>query len=390
MPRHKASVFAATTFALVALATSTLAGDKEAAGKEGVVLRSNATNGYGPAGDQAPALGKAKTLYAFSGGADGNSPVASLIFDESGNLYGTTTLGGLGYGVVFELTPTQKGTWTEKILYEFKGGSDGEYPSCTLIFDSRGNLYGTTAGEGYYNYGTIFELTRKAHGEWTEEVIHRFTGGADGGNPHPGLISDGHGNFYGTTFSGARVTSDGTVFEVIPTRNGGWKQKVIYSFQGYPNDGLWPSAGLVFGRNGHLYGTTWYGGNHDRGSVFEMTPNANGSWRERLIHSFQGPPDGEEPQASLVLDQGGNLYGTTQFGGDPSGSEAGVVFRLAPGKNGKWSEKILHTFTISNGDGEQPWDAVLLDAAGDVYGTTSWAGTIRRVVQALAVGLSSS
>jgi hypothetical protein len=105
-----------------------------------------------------------------------------------------------------------------------------------------------------------------------------------------------------------------------------------------------------------------------------MIPNTNGSWQERLIHSFQGPPDGEEPQAGLVLDQEDNLYGTTQYGGGPSGGEAGVVFRLVPGKNGKWSEEILHTFAVSNGDGEQPWDPVSLDAAGNVYGTTSWGG----------------
>jgi uncharacterized repeat protein (TIGR03803 family) len=328
------------------------------------------------------AASKHKTLYKFTGGLDGNTPAGDLIFDAAGNLYGTTALGGNGYGVVFKLAPTASGRWRQTVLYRFKGGNDGEHPVAGLVFDTAGNLYGTTAGNGPTNLGTVFRLASNPDGSWTEKVLHRFRGGKDGGHPLGGMILDASGNFYGTTFVGGNGApgGGGTVFELARKPGGGWKEKVIYSFK-WNSDGLWPAAGLVRDSRGNLYGTTDFGGIGDHGAVFKLRPTADGSWQEEVIYSFQGAPDGSQPVASLIFDQAGKLYGTTQWGGTIS-PNSGVVFQLTPNQAGDdWSESILYTFCPDDEgicpDGEQPLANLAIDATGNLYGTTWWGGYFR-------------
>jgi uncharacterized repeat protein (TIGR03803 family) len=216
-------------------------------------------------------------LHNFTGHTtDGFGPVASLIFDGSGNIYGTTSVGGAhSYGTVFELAPIGDGSWTETILHSFeKIDGDGLAPEAGLIFDGSGNIYGTTVGGGAYGGpgtgGAVFELTPVAGGGWTETLLHSFGNGADGSGPFSSLIFDGSGNLYGTTIRGGAY-GDGTVFELTPVAGGSWTETVLHSF-GHGKDGSGPASGLIFDGSGNLYGTTGGGGAFGSGTVFEITP----------------------------------------------------------------------------------------------------------------------
>jgi uncharacterized repeat protein (TIGR03803 family) len=313
-----------------------------------------------------------KTLHDFKGGGkDGASPQAGLVFDTAGNLYGTT-LGGGAYseGAVFKLTPNGDGTWTESTLYSFcsqPNCADGYFPRSDLILDHSGNLYGTTVFGGSAGYGAVFELTPGSSG-WTETVLYSFTGGADGIEPEAGLIFDGNGNLYGTTEYGGSAQA-GVVFELTPGSSG-WTETVLYTFCSLQNcdDGEYPYAGLVFDGNGNLYGTTVEGGVADYGVVFELTPGSGG-WTERVLHSFDYH-DGAEPLGRLAFDKVGNLYGTTSYGG---GSNLGVIFQLTPNSHGKWSERVLHAFRDGK-DGGYPVAGLVFDAAGNLCGTAYQGG----------------
>ena len=310
-----------------------------------------------------------RVLHSF--GTDGAEPVAGLIFDAAGNLYGTTEVSGkVGGGVVFKLTPKADGTWTESVLHNFGvSHKDGTNPAAGLIFDADRNLYGTTLNGGAAEFGTVFRLTRDADGSWKEKVLYSFAGGIkDGGGPEAGLIFDTTGNLYGTTNAGG-ANNEGTVFKLMPQADGSWKEKVLYSFIGGIKDGGGPSAGLIFDTAGNLFGTTAGGGAYGRGVVFQLTPNSNGSWKEKLLHQFTAGKDGGYPNAGLIFDHAGNLYGTTTYGGpnDCAGS-CGVVFRLAPRSKSGWRETVLHTF--SGRPGANPVAGVIFDAAGNLYGTT--------------------
>ncbi len=286
-------------------------------------------------------------LYGFTGAADGGSPVGGVILDATGSLYGTTNAGGTttclehaGCGTVYKLTPNLDGTWTESVIYMFKGGGDGEWPDhVSLVFDAAGNLYGTTAdggGKGSCNWqsrpfcGTIFELTPNADGTWTEQVLHRFTGGRDGANPAGTLIFDKSGNLYGTTFYGG-AHGYGNVFELTPIGDGTWKEKALHQFAN--KDGANAYAGLTFDAAGNLYGTTYAGGNISScggagcGVVFELTPNAGGSWTQKLLHRFNGGTQGANPVSELIFDAVGNLYSTTSCW---AATCAGAVFEITP------------------------------------------------------------
>src|SRR6202521_4629703 len=187
-------------------------------------------------------------LHNFGKGKDGSGSVASLIFDSAGNLYGTTEYGGpYNYGMVFELTPKAGGGWTEKVLHNFNNnGKDGGNPAGGLIIDATVNVYVTTAGGGIHGSGTVFELTPKAGGGWTEKVLHNFNNnGKDGGNPAGGLIFDATGNLYGTT-AGGGIHGSGTVFELTPKAGGGWTEKVLHNFNNNGKDGTAPPAGVIF------------------------------------------------------------------------------------------------------------------------------------------------
>ena len=306
-------------------------------------------------------------LHSFNNdGTDGHAPYAGLIFDAAGNLYGTTYEGGtLGYGTVFELTPAGGGTWTEKVLYTFSN-TDGANPYAGLIFDTAGNLYGTTLQGGTHGFGTVFELTPAAGGTWTEKVLHDFNNdGTDAADPKAGLIFDAAGNLYGTAVEGG-AHRGGAVFELTPAGGGAWTEKVLYSFVA----GGGPYGGVIFDGAGNLYGTTSGGGTSNAGTVFELTPAGGGSWTEQDLLDFNGT-NGAYPWAGLIFDAAGNLYGTTTQGGTYN---AGTAFELMPAGGGTWTEKVLHSF--GNGtDGSSPQAGLIRDAAGNLYGTAFAGGS---------------
>jgi uncharacterized repeat protein (TIGR03803 family) len=324
-----------------------------------------------------------KALYEFKGSPDGANPSAGLIFDAAGNLYGTTTGGGTSNaGTVFKLTPNSNGSWTESVLYSFcslRNCADGGNPNAVgltgagLISDAAGNLYGTTTQGGSgtgcppdvpYGCGVVFKLTPNADGSWTESVLHKFCSCTDGAAPFAGLIFDGAGNLYGTTFAGASNNS-GTVFKLKPHTDGSWTESVLHRFTGA--DGQFPEAGLIFDAAGNLYGTTTQGGiaGFD-GVVFKLKPNSDGSWTYSVVHYFHSAFN---PTAGLI-DASGTLYGTAPHGG-PAGD--GAVFKLAPMADGGWAYSVLRFF--SGKPAMNPFGGLVLDKAGNLYGTTLNCGT---------------
>lgn len=313
-------------------------------------------------------------LYSFSS-TSGYSPYSGLIFDAAGNPYGTTVTGGAyGYGTVFELMPNRSGGWTEITLHDFSDdGTDGSGPQ-GLIFDAAGNLYGTTSRGGASKFGTVFELTPNGSGGWAETILHSFYG-KNGNGPVGSLIFDAAGNLYGTTGSGGAYHYYGTAFELTPNGSGGWTEILLHSFNDNGTDGCNPQAGLVFDSAGNLYGTTWTCGAYGGGTVFGLKRNkVGGGWSERVLHNFRNNgKDGFQPASSLVVDATGNLYGTTVFGGAGPNGE-GTVFGMRHKLGGGWEEGVLHSFGSYGTDGSQPYAAVLFDSAGNLYGTTELGG----------------
>jgi uncharacterized repeat protein (TIGR03803 family) len=331
---------------------------------------------------------KEKVLYNFTGMADGGNPTAALIQDSHGNLYGTTLLGGdvnctghingKGCGVVFKVETSGKRT----VLHTFTG-TDGANPWAGLIQDPQGNLYGTTNGGGY-DMGVVFKLTPGKNGKWRETVLHNFNGGGDGEYPYAGVILDAKGNLYGTTFGGG-ADGNGTVFKLSQS-GGNWTETVLYSFcrQSSCTDGASPLAGLIQDPHGDLYGTTAYGGDMNGcssgcGVVFKLRPLKNGRWTETVLYGFTGGSHGANPSAGVIEDAQRNLYGTTAYGGKGqcvnfSGEDGcGVVFKLTPLKNGSWKETVLHSF-LSYNDGIYPYAGVIQDTKGNLYGTSAGGG----------------
>lgn len=308
-------------------------------------------------------------LYSFGENASG--PYAGLIFDTAGNLYGTTFAGGIyATGAVFELTPSSSGGWTEKVLHSFNRTSDGAYLYTGLAIDASGNLYGTTSTGAVYDYGTIFELSPAADGTWTETVLHYFDNTGNFGFHGNALTLDAAGNLYGTAADGGPYGA-GTVFELTPTGNGQWSKTVLHAFNSSGNDGERPYAGVSFDASGNLYGTTYTGGSGTCvgggcGTVFELTSTGNGKWTEKILHNFESNNDGSYPQGGVILDAVGKVYGTTTEGG---AHDDGVVFELSPTGRGRWTEDLLHVFA-SGKDGWEPWSGLLFDASGNLYGTT--------------------
>ncbi|MGH6812047.1 MAG: choice-of-anchor tandem repeat GloVer-containing protein [Methylocella sp.] len=285
-------------------------------------------------------------LHNFKNGNDGCRPDASLIFDSSGALYGTTAGGGIngGNGTVFTLMPPAPPAtkWTETVLYSFMGGNDGRDPVAGLIFNSNGVLYGTTqlGGTGICSTpptkdicGTVFKLKPPVPPatNWTEKVLYSFQGGSDGYMPMAGLILNSNGALFGTTQLGGGPANSGTVFKLKPPVPPAttWTEKVLYSFKG-GSDGAQPFAGLIFDSHGALYGTTGFGGGlPDAGTVFKLTPPVPPAtlWTETVLHSFPGGFGLHQPLAGLIFDTKGALYGTTIEGGT---SNEGTVFKVTP------------------------------------------------------------
>lgn len=319
-------------------------------------------------------------LYSFTGANDGASPQAGLTPDGKGNYFGVAIGGGSGNaGVVFELSPNSSGGWTEQVIYNFTGYtnfSDGTRPSGTLVFDSKGNLYGVTEGGGVSGStggaGTVFELTPNSNGTWAEKILYSFAGGTDASEPlDQGLAIDSAGNLYGTTFVGGAY-GYGAVYELVAGAGGTWTEKVLYSFKGL-NDGAAPFASpLVLDSAGNLYGAAWQGGAHDYGVVYELSRGSGGVWTQKILCSFPGGSGGESPVGSLTFDSAGNLYGTAVY----------VAFELVHGSTGTWTRKILHRFAGGT-DGADPLAGMVFDKAGNLYGMTSTGGAHRGVVYEL-------
>jgi len=316
-------------------------------------------------------------LYDFTGGTDAGGPISPLLLDASGNLHGTTTAGGArGGGTVFELTPGADG-WTLITLYSFcnQQGCIG-LPSSGVVMDPAGSLY-TTSGEIDAAFGISL-----VSGHWKETTLHRFCakgppcpGGID---PFAGLILDSSGNLYGTTSYGGgegcvEEGGCGTVYELTPEAGGKWKETILHRFDNSGKDGSTPGNGaLSIDSAGNLYGTTEVGGGAGGwGTVFRLTPGPGGHWKEALLYSFSNGASGGFPAAGVVMDEAGNLYGTTVSGGDPD-CDCGVVYRLAPTRKGKWRYTVLHTFR--GPEGALPVGNLAIDVKGNLYGGTVGGG----------------
>lgn len=344
-------------------------------------------------------------LYSFSGLSDGGVPYAGLISDKDGNLYGTASEYGdgpcaypfWGCGLVFELTPEDGSEvqWNFKVLYTFRGGSDGAGPASTLVFDSSGNLYGTaTAGgngrEGL-GCGTVFELERSGS-DWVEKTLYRFTGGSDGCDPVGSVTLDSGGNIYGTAAYGGDDTcfydnagpGCGVVFQLSPPVSSvrdTWSETIVHTFEA--SDGANPYVGVTLapakfcGAAAHagrvcIFGTATnggYGRTEPGGVVFQLVPTET-SWSYRMLYEF---PDGcGGPGGPLILDKSGTLYGMTHLGGQFC---TGAVFSLQPDAvAGSWSETNLYSF--GGADGWFPlYQGLVMDERGNLLGTTSSGGT---------------
>src|ERR1017187_8717518 len=311
------------------------------------------TSGYGVV-FKLDKAGQETVLYAFTGGADGGYSYAGVIRDSAGNLSGTTSSGGTaGYGVAFEVNTCGQ----ETVLYSFTGGADGGYSYAGVIRGSGGHLYGTTSsggiGQGYAGYGVVFKLSTAGQ----ETVLYSFTGGADGGNPGAGVIHASAGNLYGTTTSGG-TAGQGVVFKLST----GGQETVLYSFTGGA-DGGYPYAGVIRDSAGNLYGTTVYGGPANQGVVYKVDTTGH----ETVLYSFTGGADGGWPEAGVIRDSAGNLYGTTTSGG---ALHKGGVYKL----DTAGLETVLYSFT-GGADGGVPYSGVIRDLAGNLYGTTTAGGT---------------
>lgn len=324
------------------------------------------------------------TLAAIFGADNG---ISSLAISRGGNIYGTSDSGGPGpciippppgCGFVYELSPPAAGSasWTQTVLYGFNGGYGGAFPRGPVIFDSAGNLYGTT------DTGVVFKLSPPANGSgpWNESVLSIFD--TTKGQPE-GVSIDSQGNLYGTTSAVALgpAASSGIVFKLSPPSggNGLWTETVLYTFPA----GVYANGGLIFDAQGNLYGTSSYGGS-GFGFVFELTPSSSdaATWTEQVLYPFSGGSDGAYP-LGLIFDSSGNLYGTAGAGGDtnacvyqyPTGQSSrgcGVVFELSP--NGRsWTERVLYSFT-GGSDGGEPANGVIFDSSGNLYGTALGGG----------------
>ncbi|HUD26346.1 MAG TPA: choice-of-anchor tandem repeat GloVer-containing protein [Burkholderiaceae bacterium] len=319
--------------------------------------------------------GAYEVLYNFANGPDGGFPLSGPIADESGNLYGTTSSGGAyGAGVVFKLDPSGN----ETAIYSFTGGADGGSPYAGVIRDEDGNLYGTTFLGGTYNVGVVFKLDQSGK----ETVLYTFNGGTDGGFPQAGLTRDEDGNLYGATMGGGNGSSScpfgssgcGVIFKLDSSGN----ETVLYTFSGGA-DGDSPDASLLRDEDGNLYGTTQFGGNlsgsncvfYGCGVVFKLDQRG----RESVLYGFTGGADGLAPYDTPVLDEGGNLYGTAGYGGNESNScpsgATGCGVVFKLDRRGK--ETVLYTFSGGT-DGWQPFGSLVRSGDGRVYGTVAFGG----------------
>jgi uncharacterized repeat protein (TIGR03803 family) len=322
-----------------------------------------------------------KVLHQFRGGSDGLEPSDNLVVGTNGDLYGTTQGGGSpGDGTVFALTLGAKGA-SERVIYDFQGGKDGANPQAGLLAGQNGVLFGTTASGGYrfcseHGCGTAFELIPSGT-SYSERIIHRFGKDVDGISPEDTLVAGGNGSLFGTTrFGGPQFL--GTVFELTPSGNG-FHESILHDFQLRRGDGEYPKAGVIVDASGALYGATTFGGTSKAcgdgcGTIYKLTPSSRG-YRETVIYSFQDSPDGAVPYGDLLEDGSGSLYGTTGLGGILSSdcpSGCGTVFKLTPTTSG-YIESVPYSFKGEK-DGSGPQTGLTAGSNGVLYGTTEYGG----------------
>ena len=323
-------------------------------------------------------------LYTLSI-SQGSELVAALTLDPAGNLYGTADYGGTyDFGTVFELSPGQTiaAAWTLTVLHSFDPFvNDGSGPWDKVILDKAGNVYGTTRDGGPEGAagGIVFKLSLGSSGNWTEKIPYDFPANRDGCCSYAELIFDGAGNLYGTAAGdGGPPCYCGVVFELRHTSTG-WKETVLHRFQG--PDGSNPITGLIFDAKGNLYGTTQLGGAHNEGTIFQLTPTGNGRWKHTILYDFPKFRNGGGPVTTMLFDKAGNLYGTAAGGNMLCSGGCGVVYKLTPGSNGKWTYTVLHRFTDGKNDGAEPAGALIFDKTGKhLYGTAIFGGTFNQGV----------
>jgi uncharacterized repeat protein (TIGR03803 family) len=300
-------------------------------------------------------------LHYFTGGSDGEFPFAGVTIGPGGVLYGTTSGSENNDGTVFKLSQVNS-SWVFSPLYEFTGGSNGRNPLGGVLIGPNGTLYGTTEYGGDKNNGTVYGLSpppafcNSMPCYWNETVLHAFTSGLDGESPGTSLAFDQAGDIYGTTGIGG-MYGHGVAFELTPSR-GGWAEDILLYTFGYRTDGAEPDGGVVFDTAGNVYGTTFEGGIYAAGTIYRLTPS-NGGWVEDALFIFNGA-NGNGPAGNLVLDASGSLYGAAVGGGR---NDFGVIFKLAP-SDGGWTYSLLYSFSSFC----QPWSGVTMDAAGNIFG----------------------
>jgi uncharacterized repeat protein (TIGR03803 family) len=336
---------------------------------------------------------KEQVLYSFAGGTDGIGPEAGVIFDGAGNFYGTTAGGGVGgAGTVFKLAPNSHGGWTESVLFTFPyDWSAGYAPRADLAFDAHGNLFGTASGGGTSNKGvchdngcgTVFELTPRSDGSWTETTIYGFGGAPDAATPSSAVLLDSS-HLYGTTSYGGAGPCNvdgnrwppnqgcGTVYKLTHNSAGNWTESVLYSFSRGLGSAVFPSSGLLLDVPGHLLGMSLVGGD-GYGAVFELK-QLQTKWEQTVLHRFYGNPDGRAAVGRLLMDTRHNVIGVTSYGGAKATlSDGGTVFELHRTKDG-WQERVLHSFAGGDIDGSVPKAGMVVDTQGVLYGTTHQGG----------------
>ena len=317
--------------------------------------------------------GKETVLYEFKGSnGDGSAPHGRLAFDADGEIYGTTQGGGTnGTGTVYRLSPKSGGGWTEKVIYNFSAtGADGTAPSAGMTIAADGTMYSTTPDGGAFGAGTVFSLKKTSKG-WKQTVIQNLNGSSNGGFPYEGLMMDTAGNLYGAAPTGG-TSGQGVIYRLSLTKKG-WVDTVLHSFTGQNGDGAglyW--IDLISDKSGNIYGATSFGGTNGTGTVWELVySETKKTYSESILYEFgaSGSGDGNNPYGGLAMDSKGNLYGTTLYGGP---SNIGTFYKLT--KQGKtWKETILHSFVGAN-DGNEPTGNPYIDATGRLYGMTQTGG----------------